>query len=67
MGFWNFIFGNSFDEESAEELDPKTSNVSNLYSQNGVFLHTDKNSFKISYNDSGAYINFCVFLRDKPH
>ena len=50
MGFWNFIFGNAFYDESAEELDPKTSSVSNLYSQNGVFLHTDKNSFKISYN-----------------
>ena len=48
MGFWDFIFGNS--SESAEELTPKTSNVSNLYSKNGVFLNIEKNSFKISYN-----------------
>ena len=50
MGFWNFVFGNIFNSENAKELNPETSNVSNLYSKNGVFLNIEKNSFKISYN-----------------
>lgn len=49
MGFLNFLFGNNFNSENADEMSPKTSKVSNLYSQNGIFLDIENNTFKISY------------------
>ena len=49
MGFWNFLFGNIFNSENAYEISPEASTVSNLYSQNGIFLDVENDTFKISY------------------
>lgn len=50
MGFWNFLFGSNLNSENAYEISPNTSKVSNLYSQNGIFLDVENDTFKISYN-----------------
>ncbi|MBP5426925.1 MAG: carbohydrate-binding protein [Clostridiales bacterium] len=50
MRFWDFLFGKNNNSEIATEITPNSPNLINLYTENGISIRVNENSFTIYYN-----------------